>query len=57
MKLERIVKCLQEIFQNSEPKLGKLKEFNNYGMEVQVKRAFKRCPFLSPKNNTKEDSA
>ena len=36
------------LFLNSELELGKLKEFNNRGMEVQVKRALSAI-FLSPK--------
>ena len=38
-------------FLDSEPKLGKSKEFNNQDMEVQVKRAFK-CYFWPIKKQT-----
>ena len=40
------------LFLDSEQQLGKSKEFNNQGMKVQVKRAFKRYSFLSQKKET-----
>ena len=42
------------LFLNSEPQLGKSKEFNNQGMKVQVNKDFKTYYFLSPKKEKKQ---
>ena len=43
-------------FFNSELKLGKSNKSNNPGMEVQFKRAFKTCYFLSPKKGIQKQT-